>query len=617
MSDDAWHNTSELAPVAFDDFPDSVINESVPLRFAEIARAHASRLAVQDTSTMLSYAQLDAMAGRIAGAIADAAGGRSGPVAILLEPEVSYPAAMLGALAAGRLYVPLEADVPAPRNRAISSAAGVCAILSRGQLLETARTIASPGTAIIDIDGNSKLDRSRSAPTARAGDPACVLYTSGSTGTPKGVVLSHANILKKAQQYTHAARITPVDRLLVARAMSTAGSVRSIYGALLNGASLHILPPRQLGAAGLAGALRERQLTIYHSAPTLLRRIHEALPSGERLHTIRVASLGGEAVEWNDFDICRLRFSPNVGVYTGLNSTESGGGYCQWFIDEAVRGSTRRPPVGRVLAGRHVTLLDDDGLPVADGETGEIIVTSRHVALGYWRGADGTVEAFPADTEDPEARVLKTGDLAVRRSDGLIEFVGRKDHLVKLHGQRINCSEIEIALAELREVNTAAVVVRRDDAGAPRALVAYVVREPSSSATLDWQIQASLAQSLPRHMVPGRIFFLGELPRLPSLKIDRARLAEIDSAQPADVASRADDPLLDEVAAIFETVLDTTGASPDDNLTSLGGDSLQSTGLVAAIEGRFDVTIPEDLLAEDPTIRRITEWLRSAESAKA
>lgn len=597
-------------------FPESAIEGSVSARFCEITSVYGSRLAVQDTSSALTYGQLASLAARIAGALADAIPGRAGPVAILLDPGVAYPAAMLGALSAGRLYVPLDGDVPAGRNQTIASAAGVCAIVSARHLLDAARAMARHAV-VIDITDKESLDNPLVPHASAGGDPACVLYTSGSTGAPKGVVLSHANLLKKAQQYAEAANLTPEDRLLVARPMSTAGSVRSVYGALLTGASLHILPPRQIGAGGLADGLRTHGVTIYHSAPTLLRRIDEVLPAGERLEAIRVASLGGEAVEWDDFDTCRRRFSPEVGVYTGLNSTESGGGYCQWYIDESVRASTRRPPVGRVLPGRRVMLLDDEGRPVDDGETGEIVVASRYVALGYWRGADGTIEAFPSDSEDPESRVLSTGDLAVRRSDGLIEFAGRKDHQIKLHGQRINCAEIETALAALRDVESAAVVVRLDEAGTPRALVAYVVRARTSRGMLDWQIQASLAQSLPRHMVPSRIFFLEELPRLPSLKIDRARLAEIDTAKPTDIASRAEDPLLDEVATIFEAVLDTAGASPDDNLSSLGGDSLQATSLVAALEERFDVSIPEDLLAEDPTIRRMADWLRSTESAEA
>ena len=615
MSDDALCNPSVTVSAAVDSFPESAIDGSVPRRFDATARANGSRLAVQDTSTALTYAQLASLVDRIAGATADATVGRAGPVAILLEPEAPYPAAMLGALAAGRLYVPLEVDVPPARNQAIAGAAGVCAILSRGPLLDAARAAAPPQAIVIDIDCDRGMGHALRS--SQAGDPACVLYTSGSTGTPKGVVLSHANILKKAQQYTHAAEITPADRLLVARAMSAAGSVRSIYGALLNGASLHILPPRYLGAAGLADALRSHRVTVYHSAPTLLRRIHDALPLGERIDTVRIASLGGEAVEWDDFDICRLRFSPGVRVYTGLNSTESGGGYCQWFIDESTRESASRPPVGRALPDRRVTLVDEAGNAVADGEIGEIVVASRHVALGYWHGSDCTIEAFPSDPEERNGRVLKTGDLAIRRSDGLIEFAGRKDDLVKLHGQRINCAEIETALAWLREVSAAAVVARRDEAGKPRALVAYVAREPAHRGMLDWQIQATLAQTLPRHMVPSRIFFLEELPRLPSLKIDRSRLAEMDAAQPGGVASRADDPLLNEVAGVFESVLDTDGASADDNITSLGGDSLQTTSLVAALEKRFGIVIPEDLLAEDPTIRRMTEWLRSTGGAQA
>ena len=398
---------------------------------------------------------------------------------------------------------------------------------------------------------------------------------------------------------------------MLARSFSVHGSVRMVYGALLNGASLHILPPRQLGAAGLAREIRARGITIYRSGATLLRRITEALAPGERLDSIRIATIGSERVDWGDIDLCRRHFSDRVHVQTGLNSTESSGGVCQWFVDDSVRALSRRLPIGYPLHDRQITIVGEDGKPVDDGEIGEIVVATPHAALGYWH-PDGTIRSFPTDPTDPKRILLVTGDFGIRRADGLIEFVGRKDSLIKLHGQRINCTEVEAALAGLRQVREAAVIVRKDQSGNPRMIVGFVVLQPGNEGLLGRHLQAMLAQTLPPYMVPGRIVVIGQMPLLASMKIDRIKLNDLDAEQIPDVRYRAHDPLLDQVARVFETTLGIVGASADDNVASLGGDSIQALTVTTEIERQFSVAVPDSLIAENPTISMIAEWLRSS-----
>jgi amino acid adenylation domain-containing protein len=599
-----------LGPVhhPYEPFPESSVQTGILDRFDAVARRFADRLAIQDCTTSLSYAELATMSGCIAAATAAATAGRARPVAILLESEARYPAAMLGILRAGRIYLPLDADAPIERNRTILSETGAGAILSAGELLSDARAMAPQGVAVVDIASADPVRQCRFATGPH--DLAYIVYTSGSTGSSKCIAFCHRNALRKALQYTNTIQISCFDRLLLVRPLHTSAADRSLYGALLNGASLHILPPLQLGPAGLVREIAARGISVYHSSPTLLRRIAEVLAPGERLRSVRVAALGGEAAEWRDVDLCRRSFAPDVRVNTGLNSTECSAGLCQWFVDDALRETCRRPPVGRPLCDRRVTIVGDDGNPVADGEVGELVVSSRHLALGYWRGADLTVDPFPTDPDDPESRVLNTGDLGIRRSDGLIEFAGRKDDVVKLHGQRIDCLEVESALTALRQVHEGAIVVQRDGSGIARQLVAYVTLHPGNHGLLGRHLQTMLARSLPTYMVPARIIVLEQLPRLPNLKIDRVRLAHM-AAQPTESHGRPTDPLSDDVARVFETCLELTGASADDNIASLGGDSLQAMTVVAEIERQFGVVMPDDLAAEDPTIQRIADWLHS------
>ena len=594
----------------FECFPEAALQAGILVRFDRIARRFSNRLAIRDSLTSLTYAELAAMAGNMAATITHATAGRAGSVAILLNAEAIYPAAMLAVLAAGRAYVPLDSNTPAERNRTIASESAVCAIVSAGNLLVDARALAGPGVSIIDL-GKIGSDQGLSLPAGSTPeDLAFIMYTSGSTGTSKGIAFSHHNILQNVFQYTNSIHISHDDRLMLARSFSVHGSVRTIYGALLNGASLHILPPRQLGAAGLAKEIRAHGITIYFSAVTLLRRIAEALAPGERLDSVRVATIGSERVDWGDIDLCRRHFSDRVHVQTGLNSTESSGGVCQWFVDDSVRALSCRLPIGYPLHDRQITIVGEDGKPVDDGEIGEIVVATPHAALGYWH-PDGTIRSFPTDPTDPKRILLVTGDFGIRRADGLIEFVGRKDSLIKLHGQRIDCTEVEAALAGLREVREAAVIVRKDQSGNPRMIVGFVVLQPGNEGLLGRHLQAMLAQTLPSYMVPGRIVVIGQMPLLASMKIDRIMLGDLDAEQVPDVGYR-NDPFLDQIASVFETTLGIAGASVDDNVASLGGDSIQAITVMAEIERRFSVAVPDSLIAENPTISMIAEWLRSS-----
>ncbi len=584
--------------------------DSIVDRFNAVVRRFPSRLAIRDVAASVTYAELAVSVDRISAAIVAASKGSPGPVALLLAANANLPAAMLGVLAAGRPYIALDPDFPGERNALIVSQSGACAVISSADLFEAARTCFPSELPVIDIQVLSGAPQPRPDVTPRPDDLAAIYYTSGSSGPPKGVAWSHRNIVHWIQVFTDTAQISCADRMLLLSA-SVSASFRTIYSALLNGTTLHILPPLGLGLAALVQQIRERGITIYHSVPTLMRRIAESLAADERIDTVRVACIGGERVQWSDVDRCNRAFSRDVRVYSVLTSTEAGP-FVHGFIDDALRDTTAHPPAGLPAHGWSVTIVDDDGDPVAGTETGEIVVTSRFIALGYWRGSDFAVEPFPSDPADPRLRIYKTGDLASRRHDGLIEFVGRKDQRIKLNGQRIELDEVESTLKHCAGVRDAAVVVRRDESGLPRQLVAYCELEPETTGVLPLHLSAGMAKTLPRYMVPSSITILDALPRLVNFKIDREELNRRDklagaSTLPAPAGSRAEpsNKIQETLLGLWRDVLKRQDIDCDGDFFLLGGDSLSAVDLIHRIEEKLQYRVPFNILMESPTVREL------------
>jgi acyl-coenzyme A synthetase/AMP-(fatty) acid ligase/acyl carrier protein len=337
----------------------------------------------------------------------------------------------------------------------------------------------------------------------------------------------------------------------------------------------------------------------------------EALGAHERLESVRILYLAGDRIGWSDVDDFRRNFSSNALLYVSLGSTECTTVYSHWFVDDSVRATSAQLPVGRAIPDRTVIIANEDGEAVADGEIGELIVASRYIGLDYWGAPELTRQAFGVDGADPETRIFRTGDLGRRRPDGLIEFVGRKDEQVKLRGHRIEPAEIESAIINCPEVADAAVVVRRNEAGVPRSLAAYVVLRPDARGMLPRHLAAMLQRRLPRYMVPWPIIAVEELPRLSNLKVDRSQLALMDTRRTGDPSHRATTEMVHEVVKVFERVLGVEGARPDDDVSSLGGDSLQAVTIATELEERFAVVISDDVMDAARTIQDLARWIAS------
>ena len=497
---------------------------------------------------------------------------------------------------------------------------GACAVISTNDIVRQALAYLPYELSVIDVAAllpQPTSGRPHFAPRPSPSDLAAIYYTSGSSGRPKGIAWNHRCVLHWIRVFANAAQISYADRFVLLFSPSVTASYRSIYSALLNGASLHILPPLSLGLAALSQEIRVRGITIFHSVPTLLRRIAESIDTDERLESIRLACVHGDRVLWEDVDACRRIFSPHVSVYMPLSSTETGP-FIHGFVDDAQRVTASHLPLGRPAQGWDVTIVGDDEKPVHDGESGDIVVTSRFIALGYWRGSALQVDFFPSDPGDPELRSYKTGDRGARRPDGLIEFVGRTDQQIKLSGYRTELGEIETALKSCRGVRDAAVVVRLNESGLPQLLVAYCELQRDITGLLPHHLSGMLAEILPLFMVPKSIKILDTLPRLSNLKIDREELrrrAQLErertldapASPPVATSNRIQDVLLE----LWRGVLDRQDIGTDDDFFLCGGDSLAAVDLIQRIEKKLQYKLSLTILAEAPTVKQLEVRLKT------
>lgn len=584
----------------FEPFPESAEEGSVGQRLYEIARRYPDRLAIRDGEESLSFAELAALVQRIAAAAA-AAAPPPGVVAVLLPHSGRFVAAALGVAAAGCICAPLDAEHPADRNRRIALHAGASAVVSAGRYAAEARALFGGELPVIDLDA---LPGAPAPYLPGPDDVAYVLYTSGSTGRPKGVFQCHRGVLHNVLEWVNTGHVGPGDRMALFYSPASIAGLGKLLITLLTGASLEVLSPVRLGPEALAQKVRSSGATLINCSPTLFRHIAEALEPGQRLDDVRLVSLGGERVDWGVVDIFKRVCRPDAHLMVHMGATEVWVLHSQWFVDERLRAEQPQLPVGRSLPGRKVSLVDDEGRPVPQGEVGEVVVSGRGLALGYWREPELTARAFGGDPADPSTRSYRTGDLAFERPDGLRVFAGRKDEQIKLHGYRIEPGEIEAALRGCPGVRDAAIVVRRSSAGVPVALAAYAELLPDAGDLRPRHLMTMLAQKVPAHMTPATITVLDALPWLPNFKIDRQALQELDEEAMARAAEPAD-PLALQIAGVFERVLGVTGATAEDNLLSLGGDSLNATEIALELKSRFGVKVDvQDLV---PT-RSIAEW---------
>jgi amino acid adenylation domain-containing protein len=601
----------------FVEFNKDEIEQSIPKRFEEQARKYSNRTAVVTRNQTLTYDQLNQGVDRLAGAILHQRGGRQEPIALLLEQSASAISTILGVLKAGKIYVPLDTTYPQARIEYILEDSQAPVIVTNNRNFLLARKLAKHnGCQLLNIDELDPISFVEEPDSHISPDSlAWILYTSGSTGQPKGVVQTHRNVLHDIMNYTNAFHICQADRLILLTSYSVVDTVRTMYGALLNGASLYPVDVKKDGLTHLADWLNHHQITIYRSFSTLFRHFIDTLDGDQQFPKLRLLYLCGEPVYRRDLELYKKQFSPDCIFVNGIGSTE-----CltyRWnLMDKKIQVNDNNVPVGYPLEDIEVLLLDDDGKEVAFNEIGEMSVRSRYLSPGYWRRPELSQVKFLSDPNGGDERIYRTGDLGLILDDGCLVHMGRKDFQVKIRGYRIEVGEIEAALLNIDNIKEA-VVILREDRPRDRYLAAYIVpsRQPALSITA---LRHALAEKLPGYMVPSAFIILDTLPLLPNGKLDRQRLPYPDSSRPnLDTPFIVPETSVEQaLAKIWAEVLNVNHVGAHDNFFDLGGHSLAATRIVSRVIKHFQVDLPLQSLFQSPTVAEMATVIAEHQGKK-
>jgi len=585
----------------FVEFEEEEIEQSISDRFEDQVRRHAARPAIETAGAAITYGELNQDANRVAHAILGARGERHERVALLFNQGAAGIAATLGALKAGRTYVPLDPFAPIVRNRFIVEDAQPELVIADSETLALASEVAQGGLAVMNVD-----DLERGLPIDNPGLPIApdwfsyIIYTSGSTGQPKGVIQTHRNVLFKARGWINLVHICPQDRLSLLRTLSVSGSIRDLFGGLFSGAAVLPLDVKKEGVVPLGRWLADRGVTIFNSVVTLFRNFGATL-GDETFPSVRLIKLSGEPVSWRDLEIYRKSFSPDCLALNMLASNEVGSTRA-YFVDKNTRIHDPVVPVGYGLEACDILLLDERGGRLGFDEVGEIAVQSRYLAPGYWRKPELTAASFLPAPEGGDARIFRTGDLGLMRPDGCLVHLGRTDSHVKIRGYSVETAEVEAVLRDAGGVRDVVVTTRERSPG-HQILVAYVVPTERPAVSIG-ALRGTVAATLPDYMVPSAFVILDELPLAGPGKVNVRALPEPDRGRP-DLATplvQPRTPVEEAMAGIWTEVLGLDQVGIHDPFFDLGGNSLLASQVVSRVIRAFQLDVPLRALLDAPTV---------------
>jgi amino acid adenylation domain-containing protein len=569
--------------------------------------------AIRASEGAFSYGELMAAADRLAARLRQAGAGPDRIVAVCLDRGLAMPVVLLAVLRAGAAYLPLDPAWPRERlDFALADAAPVAVVTSaalRGSL--------PPHPAVID-DPLAPGSPAVLADIARSlANLAYVIYTSGSTGAPKGAMIPHAAIVNRLRWMQLAFDLRPGEAVLQKTPYGFDVSVWEFFWPLLAGATLVVAPPdSHRDPAALAEIIAANAITTLHFVPSMLETFLAVADPG-RLASLRRVIVSGEALTPE----LRERFFA-AGLRAGLHNlygpTEAAVDVTAWTCQPDDDGKS--VPIGRPIANVRIHVLDAALREVPIGVPGEICIGGVAVGRGYLNRPELTEARFVADpfSRDPVARLYRTGDRGRLRADGVIEYLGRIDHQVKLRGWRIELGEIEAVLRRHPRVREAAVILRGEDR-LRQSLVGFVT---TTAGPIDQEeLRRHAAAALPEIMVPSSIRVLPALPLSANGKLDRGALAHLplgDEQRAADAAPLAPPVSGAErlVASVWRRVLERPDIGLHDNFFDLGGNSLLLVQVHARLRDAFERKLTLVDLFRLPTVARLAAFLAGSDEVE-
>ena len=560
-------------------------------------------IAVRFENRSISFAELDIMANQVAALLLNRKLHPEARIGVFLERSPEVVASFLGILKAGGCYLPLDPEYPPDRLAFIIDDAKPQFIISRLGLSERIPNDCED-VSLLQWEDPELSAASQQAPgvTLNPNQLAYLIYTSGSTGKPKGVMIEHGGLSHLMETQRDVFNLGQQDIVLQFASLNFDASLFEICAALHSGACLQLARKESLFGTGLIKFLEQNRVSWAVLPPALLASLPPApLP---HLKTLIVA---GDACS---MELAR-KWSEGRRMYNGYGPTE-----CSVWATCAEINGTVPPPIGRPLVNTQIYILDAHLNPQPVGIPGELHIGGAGLARGYLNRPDLTSEKFIANpfSDDPNARLYKTGDLARYLPDGNIEFLGRLDHQVKVRGFRIELGEIETVLREHNAVHDVLVMAREDVPGladGEKMLVAYIVKN-ASEKTDGGALREFLNDKLPGYMIPAAFVMLDAFPLTPNEKIDRKALplpGTHDRATRSHDMQAPRNEIERVIAGIWKECLGLSDISIRENFFDLGGHSL----LLAKVHARLPAFLQQKLTIVDlykyPTIQSLAQFV--------
>jgi amino acid adenylation domain-containing protein len=612
-----WNETGKLFPHG----------QSIHELFERQVESRPEAVALICGERQLSYAELNARANQLAHYLQQLAVGPEVQVGICLERSIEMVIGLLGILKAGGVYVPMDPTYPDERLNMMIEDAGIRVLVTQEQLAERCSD-RSVSLICLDRDWRTIARRSHEDLQTQVdlGNAAYVIYTSGSTGKPKGVIVTHGNVLNLFNAVNEKLHLSEDDIWTMFHSYSFDFSVWEIWGALIYGGALVVVPHLVARSPEeFCDLVRKRSITILSQTPSAFRQFMKAneVAGADRDLNLRAVIFGGEAL---DFQVLkewverRGDESPQLINMYGITETTVHTTYMKVGSEQVKSASGS--VIGRPLGNMRMYVFDERMQPVPVGVVGELYVAGAGMARGYLGREDLTADRFMPDPYGrPGERVYKTGDLARYLGEGEIEYQGRKDHQVKIRGYRIELGEIESALLQHGAIKEAVVIARGEEEG-DKKLAAYLVSRGDERVAVS-ELRAYLKQRLPDYMVPASFVMMEKMPLTPNGKLDRKALPipidEQGEGEAAYVAPRR--PVEEILAGIFEEVLKLDRVRIHDNFFEIGGHSLLATQVISRVRSAFGVEIAVRSIFEDGTVeglaRRVEDAMRAGRKPDA
>ena len=578
------------------------------------AQHNPTAKAIVGGSRSLTYAELSNESYRLARKLRSLNVQPNTLVGIVLDKGWEQVVAVLGVLASGAAYLPIDPELPDARRVHLLKHGEVDVVVTSTSLDKELVWPAAVTRVSIDDPALAKESSDPLENCQKPEDLAYVIYTSGSTGEPKGVMIEHAAVVNTIVDINERYGVTSSDRVLAVSALGFDLSVYDIFGLLAAGGAI-VMPDAAdtKDPAHWWELIKQERVTLWNSVPALFQMLVDYVTDSGKNSAcqLRLAILSGDWIPLELPDRAHALWN-SLRVISQGGATEASI-WSIYYPIEKTDPEWQSVPYGKPLANQQFHVFDENMQACPDWVAGQLYIGGVGLARGYWRDEEKTQAGFITHPGSGE-RFYRTGDLGCYRSDGLIEFLGREDSQVKVNGYRIELGEIENVLNQHTQVKEAVVSVFGERLGAKR-LVAYVVpvSEPEASTRQSDDIDLLISymqEQLPVYMVPGTLVMVEQMPLTPNGKIDRKALPEPTQTQ--GDSTRDELPRSAEekkVAGLFSRWLKLEATGCRENFFELGGDSLTATRLVAEIGREFSVEYLLRDLFQGPTVTDVVSRL--------